>query len=122
MQIGLEADIAEIRATEDFGLRIAIDPLPLLDNAHERLVLVSLPVHAPELSVTHGAFEQDVCRDEHATHHLDCRGREVRRERGRAAEFLEYFGGMPVSGRFEGAHGALALWMGRRQTRRVPSR
>src|SRR5262249_12344941 len=47
MRIGLETDIAEVRATENFGLRITIDSLPLLDDTHERLVLVCVPIHAP---------------------------------------------------------------------------
>src|SRR5919204_1074548 len=66
MRVGLETDIAEVRASENFGLRIAIHPLPLLDDAHERLILVGVAIHTPEISVTHRAFEQDVRRGEYA--------------------------------------------------------
>src|SRR5215510_13364818 len=51
-----EADVGEVRSGDELRLGEAVDARALLDDAHERLARVRLPIRAPErLLVAHAA-------------------------------------------------------------------
>jgi len=68
----LEADITEVAARQYLRLRIAIHAAALLDQANEGFALVRFAVDAPQPSLVDSLVHEDVRRNQHATHQLNC--------------------------------------------------
>src|SRR5919107_5959808 len=66
--IALEANVTPVGAGEELRLRVAVDAGGLLDQPHERLVLVGRPVDGPDLLLRQGILEEDMGGSQDSTH------------------------------------------------------
>src|SRR5579859_5621997 len=66
--IQFKADVAEVAASQDFWLRIAIDASPLFDEAHKWLAPISLAIDTPQGLFINTLFDKYMSRYQDAAH------------------------------------------------------
>src|SRR5436309_1763958 len=76
MRIDFPADVAEVAASEDLGLGVAVNAAVLLDQTDEGFLAVGAAKDFPEVAVGGRLAEEDVTGGEHAAHRLDGSGGE----------------------------------------------